>query len=91
MNRTTYFFVLPNIAIKCKDFNNLPFGRQIEYFRQIEAFKQTAKKVHICQKRRSTGAALKEFKELYQPKFFFCKNTEGPNYKDDSIEVFYTE
>ena len=66
MNKTTYFFVLP-ISIKASDFNNLPFGRQIEYFRQIEAFKQTAKSVHICQKRRSTAAALKEFKDFKKP------------------------
>ena len=91
MTKTTYFFNLPTLGIKDKDFNTLPFGQQLEYFRKIEEYKKSAKSVHISQKHRSTSKALKEFKDLYQPKSFFCKNTEGEWYKDDSIEVFYTE
>ena len=91
MNKTTHFFNLASLGIKDKEFNTLPFGRQIEYFRKIEEFKQAAKSVHISQKRRTTNSALKEFKNLYKPKFFYCNNTEGLNYKDDSIQVFYTE
>lgn len=88
--KTTYFFTLP-LSIKAKEFNNLSFGRQIEYFKQIEEFKKTAKSIYISQKVHSLASALKEFKALYKPKFFFCKNTEAPYYKDHSIEVWYTE
>lgn len=91
MNKTTYFFNLPSLGIKDKEFNNLPLGRQIEYFRKIEEFKQSAKSTHISQKRRSTNIALKEFKNLYKPTAFYCTNTEGPDYKNDSIEIFYLE
>lgn len=71
-------------------FNSMPFGRQMEYRGLISAFKARAKSVHISQKRKSTAAALADFKKLYQPHEYFLMDTSGPGYRDDSIQVWYT-
>lgn len=74
---------------KDTEYNRLPFGRQIEHARRIEAFKKSAKHDYFSTKRRSFAAGLKEFKGLYDVTEYFTLNTEGPNYKDDSAEIWY--
>lgn len=86
-----YRFNLPSLQLKEKDFNILPFGRQIEYFKKIEEWKKAAKRIHISQKRCSTAKALKEFKDLYRPTEYFFVDNQTANYKDDSIEIWYKD
>lgn len=74
---------------KEKDFNGMPFGRQIEHFKKLQEFKETAKRGHLGQKRKSTAAALKEFIQLYNVVEYYFKDTETSCYRDDSLEIFY--
>lgn len=83
-----YFYKINGLP-KEKEFNQMPFGRKIEHFRAIDAFKAGAKSVHISQKRRSTAAAIKEFKDLYKPTEYFYSEHIGPDYRDDSIQIWY--
>lgn len=84
-----YCFRLPSIGIQEKHFNVLPFGQQVNYLREIQKWKETAKTIHVSQKHRSTFKAIREFKELYQPKEYFYIDRETHNYRDDSIELYY--
>lgn len=88
--KITHYFHIPSIGIKDKDFNALPFGRQMEYFRKIDTFKSSAKSTHISQKRQSFSKALKEFKDLYKPAAYYCRVKTGSNWHDDSIEIWYS-
>lgn len=69
---------------------HLPFGRQIEFLKIIEEFKNNARSTFIDMKRRSAKAAIAEFKKLYQPKQFFCSYHDSQNYRDDSFQVWFT-
>ena len=68
----------------------MPFGRQIEHLRSIEAFKSTAKSVWISMKRRSAASAIKEAKALYDVDEYYCQYYDLTDYRDDSIQFFYT-
>lgn len=83
-------FKINGLGITDKQYDTLPFGRQIEFAKKIEAFKAKAKTVHISQKRKTHAAAWKEFKELYQPVEWFTTYLDGTNARDDSFEVWYT-
>ncbi len=67
--------------------DKLPFGRKIDVYRELKAWKQDAqtKSTWISQKRKSLATALREFRDLYSPKEFYAEF--GKN--DDSFEVFY--
>lgn len=65
------------------------FGRQIKYIRKFEEFKATAKTVHISQKRCTNAAAMKEFKELYDPVQYYAEYHDEPGYRDDTFQVWY--
>jgi len=86
-------FNINKIGITDKKFNELPFGRQIEYFVLIEKFKSSpaTKKVWISQKHRTNKQAFEEFKKLYLPKEFYYSTFDDKNYKDDSFEIFYRD
>jgi hypothetical protein len=73
-----------------KEFNKLPFGRKIEFFKKIDEFKQNAKRGHIDQKRRTLTKGKKEFKDLYRPKEFFFVDDTKEGWKSDSLQVWYT-
>lgn len=90
MKTTTHKFSNLEIGITDKDFQALPFGRQIEFFPKIEKFKERAKHVWISQKRRSTASAIKEFRSLYKPTAYYYKLVTGTDYRDDSIQIWYT-
>lgn len=83
------------MKIKCKingvssDFSNLPFGRQIDYWKIIKSFQEKAKSTWLSKKHRSHKAALAEFKKVYSPKEYFCKINADKDYYDDSFEVWY--
>jgi hypothetical protein len=74
---------------KDKEYNQMPFGRQIEFRGKIQEFKDTAQSNHFSTKGKSFKAALKEFLNLYKPKEYFCLDTETPTYKDDSVEIWH--
>lgn len=80
-----------NGVIKDKDYNNLSFGRQLEYRRKIDEFKATAKRTHISQKRISHAKAWKEFIEQYQPTEYYTSYYDEQFCRDDSFEVFYKD
>jgi hypothetical protein len=69
--------------------NGSGFARQMEIRKSITAFceQPDIKKVWLSCKRKSTTAAMKEFKLLYCPKNYFSQFMDG----DDVFEVFYTE
>ena len=67
----------------------MPFGRQIEHLRSIEAFKASAKSVHISMKRRSAASAIREAKALYDADQYYCQYWDLQDYRDDSVEFFY--
>ena len=86
-------FNINKIGITNVKFVELPFGRQIEYFKLIEQFKSSpeTKRIWLSQKRISNSKAFKEFKKLYKPKEYFYTTHDGKNYKDDSFEIFYRD
>lgn len=78
---------------KDKDLNAMPFGRQLEHIKVIKKWKETAMSVLISQKKQSFAKAMKEFKDLYLPTYWFTSavsKKDSPNYYHDSFEVFYT-
>lgn len=81
-------FKLPWLGITDKQYEHLPFGRQIEYQQQIAEWKKTAKCIWLSQKRRSWRSALSQFvKSEPAPREWFCSFPEN----DDTFPVYYTE
>lgn len=87
-NQLKYWLKLNGLP---KNYQSLPFGRQIEYRRIIAEFKESAKSTHISIKRRTPAAALKEFKDLYNPSEFYAVFHDSPTCRDDAFEVWYKE
>ena len=90
MQAAHHHFKIASLGIKDKAFNGMPFGRQIEYLRGIQLFKATAKSTYFSQKGTTFSAGLKKFLKLYDVKEYYCVNRNGPNWKDDSTEIWYT-
>lgn len=65
------------------------FSKQLGIRKAIAVFCEQPgiKKVWLSRKRKSTTAALKEFKDLYAPKNFYSMFEEF----DDVFEMFYME
>ncbi len=82
-------FKIPSLGITDKQLAALPFGRQLEHLRAIAEWKKGAKSVYISQKRRSTAAAIKEFRSLYSPSEWYFEDSAKDGYRDDSFQVFY--
>ena len=82
-------FKINGLGITDKEFNKLPFGRQVEFHKKIKEFKDRAKSTHVSQKRRSHAAAWREFKELYSPEEYYAEYEDGDSVRDDSFQVFY--
>lgn len=82
---------LPSIPRDAKVYFNMSSGftKQLEIRKQVKAFCEQPgiKTVWLSRKRISTTKAMKEFKDLYDPKNFYSMFGEG----DDSFEMFYTE
>ena len=91
------FFILKgyNVHIKLKisgipaHYADLPFGRQMEYYKVIQSFKDCAKVAHISIKRKSFNKAFKEFLDLYRPSEYYLSYYDEALRKDDSIEIYY--
>jgi hypothetical protein len=73
--------------------NDSCFGWYIPVSRMMAQWKDDArtKKAWVSVKRRTHAKAIKEFKELYAPESFLVSWHQGPEWRDDSIEVFYRE
>lgn len=88
-----YTYSIPSLGIPTdKELNAMPFGRQIEYIRRIQAWQEGKKKAYVSQKRQSFAKAIKEFKDLYQPSEWYTRTkpkNKSPNYYDDGIEIYY--
>ena len=80
---------IPKNAAIYWNVNGSSFNKQMEIRKAITAFCEQPgiKKVWLSRKRKSTTAAIKEFKDIYVPKNYFSQFMDG----DDSFEVFYTE
>ena len=80
---------IPKNAAIYWNVNGSSFNKQMEIRNAITAFCEQPgiKKVWLSRKRKSTTAAIKEFKDLYSPKNYFSQFMDA----DDSFEVFYTE
>lgn len=83
-----YIFSISGLP-KDADYNRLPFGRQIEYRHDIDAFKTSAKSIHVSAKRRTNKSAFAEFKRLYQPAEWFYIDRDESMRHDDSFQVWY--
>jgi hypothetical protein len=85
-SKLDYRFKIHAVKITPRDFMGMNFGRQIEYHRQFDEFKKTAKSTHLSQKRQTRAKAIKEFVELNQVDQFFA----AVNPQDHSFEFWYT-
>jgi len=70
-------------------FNIMPFGRQLEHSRTIEAFKLLCKSVHLSQKRQTYQKAIREAVALYDIKEYYCEFFCELGCKDDSFQFWY--
>lgn len=87
--KKTYKFKI-NGCISDKEFNNLSFGRQLEYRHGINQFKDGCKTNHLSVKRRSIASALKEFLDLYDVTEYYMEYTYVKGvWEDDSIQIWY--
>ena len=82
-------FKIAGLGVTDKQFNTMPFGRQIEYARKIEEFKLSAKSTHVSQKRRTHAAAWREFVQLNDVKEYYTSFVDCANARDDVFEVWY--
>lgn len=71
-----------------KAFNAMPFGRRIEHYPTIAAFKARAKLVHVSQKRKPWKTAIREALADNNATEYYASFECGPNVKDDSFEVW---
>ncbi len=73
-----------------KTFNAMPPGRQSEHWEAIKAFKATAKTGWVCQKRKATTAAFREFVKLHNATQYYAIVKDSPEYRDDSFQVWFS-
>lgn len=72
-----------------REYNAMPFGRQLEHHQKIKDFKATAKVTHLSQKRQTYQKAIKEMVALNDVKEYYCEFYNEPQCKDDSFEFWY--
>lgn len=70
-------------------FARLSFGRQLDHWPAINAFKESAKRGWLNTKRRAVSTALREFVKLHDVKEYYFAEKQGQNWHDDSIEIWY--
>ena len=76
---------------KDKEFNSLPFGRQIEGWKEIEKFKAGARVGYLSIKRRAFAPSFKEFRELNNVAQYFLEYYDDANYKDDTVKIYFKD
>ncbi len=72
-----------------KELAGMPFGRQIEHLRAIEAFKTACKSTHLSQKRQTYTKAIREAVKLLGATEWYCDFYCDSQMKDDSFEFWY--
>lgn len=72
------------------NYQSIPLGRQMEFGAKINSFKAGAKKEYLSIKRCAAGPAIKRFLKATGAKEYYMSYFDGPNVRDDSIEIFYT-
>ena len=82
-------FKIPSLGITDTQLAGLPFGRQIEYRKKIEAWKFDAIMGYVSQKRTSYTKAIREFVKLYNVKEYYCSFHASDDYFDDSFEFYW--
>lgn len=86
-----------NYAVKIDGFDSsrmkgANFGVLVDLNRPLKAFKVEAKKVRIDAKGKATLASVKKWIKENNPSQYFAKwQPDSSNYKDDSVEIFYTK
>jgi hypothetical protein len=72
-----------------KQFNALPFGRQIDTLRVFENFKMDSMCIWLSQKRQTYTKAIREAVALLGvTEYYTCFHAE-PHYYDDSFQFWY--
>jgi hypothetical protein len=67
------------------------FGRQLDSLRKVREFTNNAKKYDVNAKGINTMTAVKNWVKEFKPKEFYARwQKDSSNYKDDSVEVYYT-
>lgn len=82
-------FKIKDLGVTDTQFKGMVFGRQLEYIRKIQVFKETAKSTHLNQKRQTYTKAIREFVKLNDVTEYYCRFFSGKDYFDDSFEFFY--
>jgi hypothetical protein len=68
----------------------MPFGRQLGDLRKVQEWKKSAKSTHVGSKGKATLPAVRKWVKEVKPSEFYAKwKMDSPNYKDDSVEIFY--
>lgn len=86
-----------NYAVKIDGFDSsrmkgANFGVLVDLNRPLKAFKVEAKKAYVDSKGKATLASVKAWIKENKPSQFFAKwKPDSTNYKDDSVEIFYTK
>jgi hypothetical protein len=75
--------------IKDSEFEQLSFGRQLDYYPIIHKFKKESRDIHLSQKRQSYKTAIREAIKLYNVKEYYCEFYCSDDYKDDSFQFWY--
>ena len=75
--------------ISAKEFNQMPFGRQIEHYHKIQEFQAKAKSGYLETKRKKVKTALREFLKLHEVKQYYFKAREDSMWKDDSVDIWF--
>jgi hypothetical protein len=74
---------------KDRELAAMPFGRQIDHLRVIQAFKAECKSTYLSQKRQSYRTAIRDAVKLLGATEYYCEFYCDANCKDDSFEFWY--
>ena len=80
------------MGLERQDYLAQPFGRQLDDARRVAAFKASAKRTHVGAKGRATLAAVRCWvRENAPSQFFAAWPSDSAHYKDDAVEIWFTE
>jgi hypothetical protein len=82
-------FKINSINLSDSQWKALPFGRQLEYRKQIQEFKDSSKQGYISQKRTTNKKALKAFINLHGVTEYWCQYYDDTERRDDVFVIWY--
>lgn len=93
MSNLIHRFKINDLGCTEKEFASMPFGRQIEFSRKLEAFKTEPDVMHtwLSQKRTTSAKAIAEFKKMMRVKEYYCSFHDDENYRDDTFQFYYRQ